>query len=127
MFFLIRCVFWLGLVFCNIAGLNIVSPADLAVRAGGLAGSLASGLAKDGASAAQARINAVEAQCTAAPDKCLAHIDKLSRLAQAAGMGAVTPPVTIQHVHDTLLASDRAVAWRLPAPHKALELRPGLF
>jgi len=112
MFFVIRCIFWLGLVFCHIAGLNTVNPAEIAGKAGviasNLASNLASGLAQDGAAAAQAQINAAQAQCLA----------KLSRLAQAAGVGAAvhanaagvaaSTPVPVPRSRDTLLASDRA-------------------
>ena len=122
MFFVIRCIFWLGLVFCHIAGLNTVNPAEIAGKAGviasNLASNLASGLAQDGAAAAQAQINAAQAQCLAKPEECLANIDKLSRLAQAAGVGAAVhansagvaapAPVPVPRSRDTLLASDRA-------------------
>jgi hypothetical protein len=127
MFFVIRCIFWLGLVFCHIAGLNTVNPAEIAGKAGVLAGNLASGLAQDGAAAAQAQINAAQAQCLAKPQECLANIDKLSRLAQAAGVSAAAHPnaagaaapaqaaakaaaIPVPPSRDTLLASDRAVA-----------------
>lgn len=136
MFFVIRCIFWLGLVFCHIAGLNTVTPADIAGKAGVMASNLASGLAQDGAAAAQAQITAAQAQCLAKPEECLANIDKLSRLAQAAGLGAAAQPnaaglgvhasvagastaahanaaaiassVPVPPSRDTLLASDRA-------------------
>lgn len=122
MFFLIRCIFWLGLVFCHIAGLHTVNPAEIAGKAGVVASNLASGLAHDGAAAAQAQINAAQAQCLAKPEECLANIDKLSRLAQAAGVGAAAHANAADMTARSQFRAVAILCWPVTAPRRAPRL-----
>jgi hypothetical protein len=89
MFFLLRCLFWLGLVFSHIAGLEGLNVAAFANQG-------AAGLGR-------AAMDAASQKCRAEPDKCLALATQAARLRQDAGDAS----------RDTLNAGDRAPAWRL--------------
>jgi hypothetical protein len=95
MFFLIRCVFWLGLVFSHIAEQQGFDAAALFGQRPAM--SSLGGMA----------LEAAGRQCRAEPDKCLALASRASRLApQVANPNPAGS-------HDTLSAGDRAPAWRL--------------
>lgn len=95
MFFLIRCLFWLGLVFSHIAeqqGFNAAALLGQRPPVTGLGGMA---------------LEAASRECRAEPAKCLALATAASRLAPLAG--SPTPPTS----RDTLNSGDRAPAWKL--------------
>lgn len=99
MFFLLRCLFWLGLVFSQIATLE-GSGATALVRqtaraASGQAATLS--LTRLGQSA----LDAAGKQCADHADKCLALASQAAGLAQEAAPS-----------RNSLNAGDRAPAWR---------------
>ena len=115
MFFLFRCLFWLGLVFSHIAEQQGFNPAGLldqrpAMTSAGAASSGKDGAAssaKEAASLGRMALEAASRQCRAEPEKCLALAARASRLAP----GAANPDAAASR--DTLNSGDRAPAWRL--------------
>ncbi len=100
MFFLFRCLFWLGLVFSHIAGQE-------GFNAAALFGAHAPIASESAASLGRSALEAAGRQCRAEPEKCLALAARASRLApQPAGANANSS-------RDTLNAGDRAPTWRL--------------
>jgi hypothetical protein len=97
--FLLRCLFWLGLVFSQIAQLEGSSAASLA---SGAARDARSQIAGQTALIARSATDALERQCGADPARCLA----LARDAAAATARSAAP------ARDSLTAADRAPAWR---------------
>jgi hypothetical protein len=98
--FLLRCLFWLGLVFSQIAqmeGSNAAALADAAARAAS-AQAFAAGVAAT---------QAGERQCRAEPAKCLALAAQFAGAAKAERAGSG---------HDSLTSADRAPAWRQSSP-----------
>jgi hypothetical protein len=109
--FLLRCLFWLGLVFSQIAQLEGSSAASIAGDAASDAqGRISRQVAGQTAILAGKATEATERQCGGAPARCLA----LAAQAAAASARAVAPG------RDSLTAADRAPAWR-----DARALRPG--
>ncbi|MGO9388642.1 hypothetical protein [Rhodoblastus sp.] len=98
MFFLFRCLFWLGLVFSRIAGQEGFNAAALFDQRAPIA-------SESAASLGRLALDAAGRQCRAEPEKCLALAARASRLAP--------PPASPNASHDTLSAGDRAPAWRL--------------
>jgi hypothetical protein len=94
--FLLRCLFWLGLAFSQIAQLEGTTAASLAGQATRAAGGQAAALGQMAGQTA-------EKTCRAEPAKCLALA------AQAAG--AVKGESGIRG-RDTLTQADRAPVWR---------------
>lgn len=105
--FLLRCLFWLGLVFSQIAqhegtyGSALVGQATMA--AGGQVAKLGPLAAGQAAGLGRMAANAAEQRCRAEPTACLALA------AQAAN---ALKPDAVAASSDTLSASDRAPAWR---------------
>jgi hypothetical protein len=95
MFFLIRCLFWLGLVFSHIAEQQGFDAAALFDQRPAMAS--LGGMA----------LEAANRQCRAEPEKCLALAARASRLAPQAANA--NPSAS----HDTLSLGDRTPAWRL--------------
>jgi hypothetical protein len=103
MIFLLRCLFWLGLVFSQISaqqGSNAVALAGGTARA---AQTSAANLSRD---AQNALMTAAVRQCRAMPAKCMAFA---AEAAEAAPIAALH----LRRSRDTLDASDRAPLWRL--------------
>lgn len=94
--FLLRCLFWLGLAFGQIAQLEGTTAVALAGQATDAAGGQAAALGQMAAQAAQKT-------CKAEPAKCLT----LAVQAAAADKGE-----SASKGRDTLTQSDRAPAWR---------------
>jgi hypothetical protein len=100
MFFLLRCLFWLGLVFSHIAEQQGFNPAGLLDRRQAVTNEAAAGLGR-------IALEAASRQCRSEPEKCLALAARASRLApQVSSPGAAAS-------RDSLSAGDRAPAWRL--------------
>jgi hypothetical protein len=113
MFFLFRCLFWLGLVFSQIASLEGGSLFSLAGQRAQQASESAVGLG-------QAAMTEAGRQRRAEAEKCLAIAAQAARLAQVANPNrlsqAANPSRLSQAANpsrDTLTAGDRAPAWRL--------------
>ncbi len=103
MTFLLRCLFWLGLVFSQISaqqGSNAVALAGGAARA---AQTSATSLSR---AAQTALMTAAIRQCRATPAKCMA-------LATEAAEAAPVAALQLRPSRDTLDAGDRAPVWRL--------------
>jgi hypothetical protein len=96
MFFLFRCLFWLGLVFSQIAALEGTDAAALIGRSAQAGGQQA-------ASLRQTALDAASRHCAGAPEQCLALAARTASLAQAAAGAS----------QDSLNAGDRLPAWRL--------------
>ncbi|WP_294538780.1 hypothetical protein [uncultured Rhodoblastus sp.] len=112
MFFLLRCLFWLGLVFSHIAEQQGFDPAALldgrAAVAARIAKESAGSIQKESAAGLGALpLEAASRQCRAEPEKCLALVARAARLAP---QGANPNPTASR---DTLGPGDRAPAWRL--------------
>jgi hypothetical protein len=101
--FVLRCLFWLGLVFSQIAQLEGNSASSLVGQAARGAGGQAAAL---GQSAAQA----AGKQCQAEPAKCLALTSEAARIAQTAGL--LRKGDGDASGRDTLTAADRLPSWR---------------
>ena len=93
MFTLFRCLFWLGLVFSQIAAQE-GTDANALVRQTSLAAT------QQTASLGQNAIDAVGKKCASAPGSCLALATQAARLNPGAS-------------RDTLNSGDRVPAWRL--------------
>jgi hypothetical protein len=93
MFSLFRCLFWLGLVFSQIA-VQEGTDATALVRQTALAAS------HQAAGLGQNAVDAAGKQCTTAPESCLALAAQAARLNPGAS-------------RDTLNSGDRIPAWRL--------------
>ncbi len=105
MFFLLRCLFWLGLVFSHIATLEGTNAAAIAAQGAQAASASANGFGRIATDAASR-------QCRAEPKQCLALAAQAVRLSQNAGdleQALATPS------RDTLNSGDRVPAWRLRA------------
>jgi hypothetical protein len=105
MFFLFRCLFWLGLVFSHIAQQQGFSPAALFDQRAAISSESAAGLGR-------IALDAGARQCRAEPEKCLALAAQASRLAPGLNPTA-SLNAAAKTSHDTLNAIDRAPAWRL--------------
>lgn len=103
MFFLLRCLFWLGLVFSHIAALEGTNAAALASRSAQEARTSAGGIGRIALDAAGRR-------CRAEPDKCLALAAQAARLTQNA---EAVEEAAANLGRDTLNSGDRVPAWRL--------------
>jgi hypothetical protein len=100
MFFLFRCLFWLGLVFSHIAAQEGFNAATLFDAGAPIA-------SESAASLGRIALDAVVRQCRAEPEKCLALAARASRLAPQPA--SPNPNAS----RDTLNAGDRAPTWRL--------------
>ena len=108
--FLLRCLFWLGLVFSQIAQIEGSSASSVAAQAAGQAAQTAAQAAARGAGgeasvAARMATQAVERQCRAEPGKCLATAAQIAGQASGAAKLAAAG-------QDSLTAADRAPTWR---------------
>jgi hypothetical protein len=109
--FLLRCLFWLGLAFSQIAQLEGTTAATLAGEATGAAGGQAAALGQMAAQAAQKT-------CRAEPAKCLelaARAAGAVKSGNAAGESGANSNDTKRldaKGRDTLTQADRAPAWR---------------
>jgi hypothetical protein len=113
MFFLFRCIFWLGLVFSQIGGLEGFSFDAFVGRSARQASDSVAGL---GQAAMTAGISAAGRQCRFDAEKCIALAAQAARLSQAVGPGKLQKaagPSLATPSRDTLTAGDRAPAWRL--------------
>ncbi len=99
--FLLRCLFWLGLVFSQIAMRESADPAAFFSSANSVA-------QERGALLGHAATSAVETQCRADPGKCLAL---------AASATKVLKTDASARSRDTLSGADRAPVWRKIAPN----------
>jgi hypothetical protein len=99
--FLLRCLFWLGLAFSQIAHLEGTTAASLAGQATGAAGGQAAALG-------QMAVQAAQRTCRAEPTKCLA----LAARAAGAINGESAVKEGDTKGSDTLTHADRAPAWR---------------
>ena len=100
MFFLFRCLFWLGLVFSHIAvqeGFNAAALFD----------TRAPMASESAASLGRIALDAAGRRCRAEPEKCLAVAARASRLTPQPA--SLNPSAS----RDTLNAGDRAPTWRL--------------
>ncbi len=112
MLFLLRCLFWLGLVFSHIATLEGTNAAALASQSGRAASASAAGLGATSGALGRIALDAAGQRCRAEPEKCLALAAQVARITQdAAVLGQ--PPVSPGR--DTLNSGDRVPAWRLRA------------
>ena len=102
--FLLRCLFWLGLVFSQIAQLEGTGAAPFFGQAGAL-GQQAGGWGQMAAQAA-------ERQCRANPAQCLAQASSVAKAALALNSPKSDGPLG----HDSLTSADRAPAWRETRP-----------
>ena len=100
MFFLFRCLFWLGLVFSHIATLEGMSATTLAQQTARAATEQAATISL--ARLGEGALDAAARQCAVHTDKCLAFAAQAARLTRDAGPS-----------HDSLNAGDRVPAWRL--------------
>lgn len=100
MFSLFRCLFWLGVVFSQIAALEGTDVAGLVRQVPVSGGRQGAGLGQSGTQGlAGAALDVAGKKCVAAPESCMA----LARGLTGAGGGS----------RDTLNTSDRLPAWRL--------------
>jgi hypothetical protein len=112
MFFLLRCLFWLGLAFSHIAALEGTNATTLARQGASQMSESASGLGR-------AAMDAAGQQCRAEPEKCLAFAAQVTEIGKAATLGKAVAKnslaASVREVssHDTLASSDRIPAWRL--------------
>ncbi len=92
MFFLIRCAFWLTIVFYAMPWPQTASAPDAGQQNPAL--KIATGLARDLASAAGAAVRTkLEEECLKAPDECLAAAARLPQIVATAGEAVrVIPP-----------------------------------
>jgi hypothetical protein len=95
MFFLIRCLFWLGMVFSQIATIESGGASHFAPQAARSVTALSQNALK---TAVQAGAEAATRHCASDPAACLSLAAQVTRKAAS---------------HDTLQAGDRAPAWRL--------------
>lgn len=102
--FLLRCLFWLGLVFSQIAQLEGTGAAPFFGQAGAL-GQQAGGWGQIAAQAA-------EKQCRANPAQCLAQASSVAKAALALNSAKSDGALG----HDSLTSADRAPAWRETRP-----------
>jgi hypothetical protein len=106
MFFLLRCLFWLGLAFSHIAALEGTNATALANQGVRDLSERATGLGR-------MAVDAAGEKCRAEPEKCLA----LAAQAAAFGQGAAKKDATVQareaSSRDTLNTGDRIPTWRL--------------
>jgi hypothetical protein len=96
MFFLFRCLIWLGLVFSQIA-------AQQGTDATALLGPAARAASQQTEDLGRTAMDAAGRSCMSSPETCLALAAQASRLA---GPNALPS-------RDTLIANDRIPAWRL--------------
>lgn len=99
--FLLRCLFWLGLVFSQISqqeGTRALTFAAAASEVGGRAADLA--------------VNAAEQNCRAEPASCLA-LAAQAALPRSADARPPSPRGGIATSQDNLSAADRVPSWRL--------------
>ena len=108
MFFLFRCIFWLGLVFSQIGGLEGFSFDSFVGRSARQASDSVAGL---GQAAMTAGISAAGRQCRFDAEKCLALAAQAARLSQVASPSKLQKAAAPSR--DTLTDGDRAPAWRL--------------
>jgi hypothetical protein len=117
MFFLFRCIFWLGLVFSQIGGQESFSlGSGFDPFAGRSARQASDSVAGLGQAAMMAGISAAGRQCRVDTEKCLALAAQAARLSQAASPSRLqksASPSSATPSRDTLTAGDRAPAWRL--------------
>lgn len=125
--FLLRCLFWLGLVFSQIAQLEGTGAAPFFGQAGALGqhagarlgqqagaslGQEAGAWGQQAGAWGQMAAKAAERQCRANPAQCLAQASSVAKdalaLNAAKGDGAAG--------HDSLTSADRAPAWREMRP-----------
>ncbi len=126
MFFLLRCLFWLGLAFSHIAALEGTNATALAGQGAHDIGQAATGLGR-------MAIDAASKKCRGEPEKCLTIATQAAALGNAAalenapalGRAAVfgNSPTATRKVaanadreassRDTLNTGDRIPAWRL--------------
>jgi hypothetical protein len=112
--FLLRCLFWLGLVFSQIAQLEGSTAASFAGQAAARA---AGGVVQQAGGLGQMAAQAVEKQCRANSAQCLGG----AAFAAQAVLSAQGAKADGAAGHDSLTASDRAPAWReTHAPEKRL-------
>lgn len=81
MFFLFRCLFWLGLVFSQIA-------AQEGVDAGSLFGAATREANRHAAGLGQSALDAARSRCEGSPEACLALAAQAARLANPGGASA---------------------------------------
>lgn len=103
--FLLRCLFWLGLVFSQIAQLEGSSAASFAGQATARA---TGGMIQQAGGLGQMAAQAVEKQCRANSTQCLGQAAFAAQAVLAAQGGKSDGAAG----HDSLTASDRAPAWR---------------
>ncbi len=111
MFFLIRCVFWLSVVFHAMSWPQDQSPQE-ALQSGAL--KAAASFAGQVAAAAGQTVEAkLEEGCLKAPEECLTYMARLPQMA------TVPKPDVLPPKRPARL--DEGEAGRMPAGHKALE------
>jgi hypothetical protein len=99
MFFLLRCLFWLGLVFSHIATLEGTNATALASQG-------ARELSEGATTVGRMAMDAAGEKCRAEPAKCSALAAQVSMLGKSAALEKTSS-------RDTLNSGDRVPAWRL--------------
>jgi hypothetical protein len=104
--FLLRCLFWLGLAFSQIAQLEGTTAASLAGQTEGAAGGQAATLGQMAAQTAQRTCSAEPAKCLALAARAAGAIKGESAVGESGAKEGDTKG------SDTLTRADRAPAWR---------------
>ena len=116
--FLLRCLFWLGLVFSQIAQLEGTGAAPFFGQAGalgqqaGVLGQQAGALGQQAGAWGQMAAQAAEKQCRANPAQCVAQARSVAKAALALNSAKSDGAAG----HDSLTSADRAPAWRETRP-----------
>ncbi|WP_296707612.1 hypothetical protein [Rhodoblastus sp.] len=109
--FLLRCLFWLGLAFSQIAQLEGTTAASLAGEATGAAGDQAAALGQMAAQAAQETCRVEPAKCLELAARAGGAIKSGSVAREGSAKASDTKRVDAKG-RDTLTQADRAPAWR---------------
>lgn len=110
--FLLRCLFWLGLVFSQIAQLEGTGAAPFFGQAGALGQQAGGAFGQQAGGWGQMAAQAAEKQCRANPAQCLAQASSVAKAALALNAAKSDGAAG----HDSLTSADRAPAWRETRP-----------